>query len=640
MMRILYLCSTLLFVCLGLPFLHVVSAEEEARLWRDRSGKFEVQATLVKQTESFVELLKQDGRVVRVPLSALSPADREYLQQVAEAKEENPFAGGVPAAERAGEPTSSAADLELLTGGANPVELPMEGEDIFLDSDEPAPPLEPDVADDQAVFQRFVQPLPKLDAYAKVSEPLLLDAAQATVALSAHRVGNAVSPETFGRVWLYDPQQKKPTTVIDIDQTLRIYDHHRAADQTLAALGLDSNSERGGDLVLLSGIAAGTPRAVGRWHLPEWNKPGFAPKIEFARMLADSRAIVQVNSAVYFWDLAAGTLQYRIERLAAGAKLECSATGRYLAVPHSGGCRLVDTSQGELLGNYTFPGTLTPQVKFSPEGKRLAIAAGNQLLVWDISSSQIVFEQTTVDPHGELLGWVGDNYLLTQLSGLIDLELGMPVWKYYLGVVRKVLTMPGGIVAVDASSGSFVAGLEVPHSSVTRATRQLQGSEQRMMVLRPGSRVSLQVKAVPGVDLAEMKAALQVAVERAGWVVDDQAAVQVLATIGRGERQTLSFRTIGSSLSAPRETVNIRPFTASVTVQSGNQQLWERSSTNMVPSFLRLEAGENLQQAVKKYEKADPGYFERLVFPPKILRPEFSKAVGTSGIKNGRWADR
>ncbi len=137
-----------------------------------------------------------------------------------------------------------------------------------------------------------------------------------------------------------------------------------------------------------------------------------------------------------------------------------------------------------------------------------------------------------------------------------------------------------------------------------------------------------------------MRTGLRIAIESAGWKVVEQADTIVIAKIGRGEKETLHFRTIGTSLFAPGQKVKIQPYNASVEVRQKGALLWSQRTMNMVPSFLTLEQGQSLTQAVKAFEKPDPGYFERLTIPPKILKPEARKNVGSSSIKNGRWADR
>ena len=61
----------------------------EMRLWIDKTGKFEVRATLVSQTESDVTILTEKGKQVTLPKSKLSKSDVDYLNEASE--EKNPF---------------------------------------------------------------------------------------------------------------------------------------------------------------------------------------------------------------------------------------------------------------------------------------------------------------------------------------------------------------------------------------------------------------------------------------------------------------------------------------------------------------------------------------------------------------------
>jgi hypothetical protein len=63
------------------------------RTWHDVSGKYSVQAALVKQTDDAVQLRTAEGRLITIPLAKLSAADRDHLASLTG---DNPFA--VPAA--------------------------------------------------------------------------------------------------------------------------------------------------------------------------------------------------------------------------------------------------------------------------------------------------------------------------------------------------------------------------------------------------------------------------------------------------------------------------------------------------------------------------------------------------------------
>ena len=52
----------------------------DSRVWTDSSGKYSVQAELVKVENGKVQLRKPDGSVISIPSSGLSEADRNYLK--------------------------------------------------------------------------------------------------------------------------------------------------------------------------------------------------------------------------------------------------------------------------------------------------------------------------------------------------------------------------------------------------------------------------------------------------------------------------------------------------------------------------------------------------------------------------------
>jgi hypothetical protein len=61
---------------------------DEYRTWSDVSGKFTVQARLVRIEENYAILEREDGVKVAVEISKLSPADRQYIEKNLP---ENPF---------------------------------------------------------------------------------------------------------------------------------------------------------------------------------------------------------------------------------------------------------------------------------------------------------------------------------------------------------------------------------------------------------------------------------------------------------------------------------------------------------------------------------------------------------------------
>lgn len=627
-------------VCLLLAFFcpTIALGQSASRLWTDKTGKFSVDAKLIDHNETHVKLQKSDGRVITVPLNILSDADSQFVKDL-DAEPANPFAGG--------EKMSGAASGGRLTqpaSGSFPQrttteELPADGTEIYINIDETMSALEPDAGPVQIAFAEFARPIEPLDAYARVSQPILVDPSGPVFAISTHRNGNAVSPANFGHIFLTSKNNKQSSLVFESDETFVLLDHNIDYDRSIAMIGVDSPSDRGGDLAVVDGLSTGKPRVIARWHLPEWQKPGFAPKAEMAVMLDGSRALVQVNSSIYCWTLDDGKCHFMIERIPATGKVAVSAGGRYLAISVSGGTQMIDIAKAELIGKIPFSGSLTPEVRFSPDGVRLAMTAGNQVAVWNLLNAGMELEETIETPVGRLVGWVGNDSVLGQFA-LIDLELAQPVWKYHLPSGAKEMTVPGGYVCVDKNiKPAMIQSLPLPHGSIAEVKRRLKSAGNDMLLLGPGGRVDLEVSGIAGVDEKLMEDALREAVQKAGWKVVPGSEIKVVATITRGENQKLNFRPIGSSIRSPGETVTLKPYRASLKVVRGDTTLWERSSQNMVPLLIRLEAGESIKQAVKRYEKADPEYFKRVTIPPKIFKPEHRKIVGASRIQNGRWVD-
>ena len=80
--------------------IRLAGAEEPARTWHDDTGKFQIEAALIKVDGDKVELKQSGGDVVSVPVKRLSDADRKYLESL---KSNNPFAATIKADASAGD---------------------------------------------------------------------------------------------------------------------------------------------------------------------------------------------------------------------------------------------------------------------------------------------------------------------------------------------------------------------------------------------------------------------------------------------------------------------------------------------------------------------------------------------------------
>ena len=72
------------------------AAPASARKWTSDTGEFSVEAELVEAKGGNVRLKRQDGKIITVPLTKLSKADRDFLASIDKAKKKNDATKATP----------------------------------------------------------------------------------------------------------------------------------------------------------------------------------------------------------------------------------------------------------------------------------------------------------------------------------------------------------------------------------------------------------------------------------------------------------------------------------------------------------------------------------------------------------------
>lgn len=625
--------------------------ESPQRTWSDASGTFSVEATLQAKAATAVTLLTADGRVVEVPIARLSEEDRAYLTSH-DAPADNPFAGGVPAepmqdesaAEEAPKlppvelPANTLSDREESASAGDTLALPGTGTtiDLTAEPDEDVV-VGPDPRPADRELPAGVVAVAAVDAYDKVSGPVWLGGDLFAVAVGRNKSG--APEETRGRLFVANLQDVETKQVSDVPVALKVLGSDVATGRTLVIDSLDQ-FQRAGDLVMLEGVAGGDPQLLYRRSLPGLGKPGFQPMLEWAALLSGSHVAGIVDGGLLVWDLPAAQTLYRIEKVRATEPPALSGSGRYMAVSQPGRVTVLETATGKVARSLATGWAVAGGVAFDASGARIAVCASNQYLIWDWLADDIVAEGVTTDQLGSWpLAWVSDTRFRTALGSVVDIALGMPVWKYHVAVTTGPQLFGDKLLTVTTSQQASLVSLAMPHPAAKQALAQLLNGGDEAMLVRPGVKVAIAVEGAAGEDAAAIEAALTQSAEAAGWKVAKRAKITLVARLGRGEQQQLSYRMMGSGRSQDAKTATLVPFTADLEIRAGDTVLWQRSSTNHVPSLLRLEEGETVQDAVKRYEKPDPAFFGRLNLPPRIPRPEVADQIGMSSLKDGAWMD-
>jgi hypothetical protein len=617
----------------------------ESRLWKDSSGQFQVRAMLVEQTDSAVRLHTADGREITVPMNRLSQADQDYLKSLT-APKDDPFAGGTQIPEK---PMMKEADPSAVVPGTlrslseskslgEEMALPGTGNTADLASAPSQKAFAPDPYPAAPPIPAAVVSVSAVDAYDKISVPVVTDSESGRFLISIGRNKSGSPEETRGRIYTVDLAAKEAQLVWDHPHCVAVLDHDAASGRTLIVDELDQ-FQRGGKLVMVEGLEKGSPQRLYRRTLPGAGQPGFAPKVEWARLLSTSHAAVIVDRKLYIWDLPAAKLVYHIESASASEPPVFSGNQVYMAVPQGGKVVVVETASGEVRKSFSTGSTLTPGAAFHPDGRRLAVCFSNQYQVWDCLAENIVSEATTTNHlSSHPIHWIGPKLFRGAMGDTVHIDLGMSVWKYYIAVSTKPFVLGDKIITATTSQNCTLVSAQIPHASAENSIAKLMRAGDAAMLVRPGSRVAIAVDADVNVDQGEIKASLAEAAEKAGWTVGNRGPVTLVANIGRGETRQLRFRSMGPG---PRKesTADLTPFTAELQIRRGADVLWSRETENRIPPMLYLEEGETVQDAVNRYEKPDAAFFARLNLPPRIPKPEISQQIGMSSLKDGQWND-
>jgi hypothetical protein len=617
----------------------------EARVWKDATGKFQVRATLIQQTASAVRLHTADGREISVPLERLSQEDREYLKSL-NAPTDDPFAGGRPitptapagAAPPATVPGTLRAAPESKSAGGE-LALPGTGTTVDLSAEPSKEPFVPDPQPSPPSLPAAVVPVSPVDAYDKVWGPVPANLAEGRFWVSIGRIMFGRPQETRGRIYAVHLAQKKADLVWDQPNAVRILDHDTPSGRTLLVDKLDQ-FQRGGELVMVQGLETGTAKPLYRRTLPGAGKPGFAPQVEWARLLSGSHIAAIVDRVLYVWDLPAAKLVYRIADASSSEPPVFSGNQVYMAVPQGGKAVVLETATGTIRQSIPIESTLRPGTAFHPNGRLVALCCSNQYWVWDCVAGGVISEATTTDHLGSHpIAWLAPKMFRAAQGDVVHLDLGMSVWKYSLSFSTEPIVVGNKLLIATTSQNCAVASVEIPHASAESSVSQLTRAGDAAMLVRPGSAVAISVESTVGpVDQAEIKTSLSSAAAKAGWTVSDGAPITLVAKIGRGKTQQLQYRSLRGGPGTV-STATLTPFTAELEIRRGADVLWSRSTVNHVPSLLHLQEGETVQDAVKRYEKPDAGFFARLTLPPRIPKPEISAQVGRSVLTNGQWQD-
>jgi hypothetical protein len=104
------------------------------------------------------------------------------------------------------------------------------------------------------------------------------------------------------------------------------------------------------------------------------------------------------------------------------------------------------------------------------------------------------------------------------------------------------------------------------------------------------------------------------------------------AEMTQGETQSVTYRSFG--FGGGEETVSVTPFISRLKIQVGETDVWWTGTSTGAPPVVSLKEGGSAQQEVDRWQKPNPGFFEKVEIPSRILDPAKRNGLGTTEVTN------
>jgi hypothetical protein len=287
-------------------------------------------------------------------------------------------------------------------------------------------------------------------------------------------------------------------------------------------------------------------------------------------------------------------------------------------------------------------------VAVSEDGRRAAVLSRSLLTVWDLTTPDSQPEQHQAEaigtPFTAKMHWVGnDRVMIEQHRGLslFSFKSRIVLWNYefdmdavrgdFWGRTRGIVD--GHLVYTAAvsqgnQSGLAVGAVTLPGPRVDEAEANLD--VESLYIVKPGTPVRIQVNC--GEHNARVQQALEEKVQSNGWTLDPSASIVMVAEMKRGQQQTVTYRMSGGA--SGEQSATFTPHVSSVQLMVGDSVAWQSGTSTGAPPIVMLREGQSVQNEAGKWQNPQPGFFERIQPPQRIMDPSKRNGLGTTSVTN------
>ena len=317
---------------------------------------------------------------------------------------------------------------------------------------------------------------------------------------------------------------------------------------------------------------------------------------------------------------------------------------RFLIMPEDGQITVVQSDTGDTEMRFRVSARHVSGANINPAGNKLVAISEQSVFVWDLESGN---PNPTVHP-APLIGspfkarieWIDDDHILTETHNrriLYRLSLSLPIWSYEMDVrdywlnrdPLKNMVVDGKffyVVQPDPfSSATAVGAVQLPGPDVERITGNI--TRDQLLIMKQGTRVGLDVSGAGS--RTKIQGWLEQKIEENGWVLDPDAEIVIYASMGVGEKQSVTYYEIAN----PKNTrsISFRPHFASLEIKKGELLIWQTGTSTGAPPVLYSNniTGRNLGG---NYNNPQVSFFQNVEIDDEIIDPKYSHGFGVSRL--------
>lgn len=618
-------------LCLAVQF---AFAQGEERQWSDSSGRFKVIGSLVEVKDGNV-ILQSNGKMVKIPVSRLSKADQDFLNegdspfQVMDAAETESVAKAESTAPPAASASGNGAALWQQKWHVDWDNVPTIdrgfGEKKNFAMPEAVPPELPG--------KRAV--LPKKTNFFEDIRTMSINPI-ANRAVVGYTVSFSV-PKPLSRLSLIDlatgkvintlPQECDmcPMTLLNDGSTVLMYGTGK--DESVGTSDQLQLWKVNGKNVVRSGTWIPFPEesesfgkktnasVVGAYSTPQNN----------LLLLSDKGhlACFELISRKCLWH----------ERLSNNFAFDISADRKLLFVLDGPTIMVLDPDSGDVKSTFPFgdqPHIAWPQIAISPTGKNLLVAFGDEVRLLNLTKGEWTMKESVLHngslSHGGI-AFPDEEYALFGNSLLIHLQSMVKVCTY--GDAKAIKSVgPTSYVAVMDGEAGLVVPTKFPHPKAAELLKKAQ-SNPNLFIVKPGVEVAIDVGGVSSQFQAEVKAALEKAATAAGYkLAASSAPIRLVATITGPEQEAVSYHMGGSHI--------FNKLTSSLKMVWQSKDIWSNVGSN-VPFMVSGSRDKPFAEALKAYEgKPNLGVFSSKL-PKRVQMPSDDKGNASGTLMTSKF---